>query len=178
MIEDAPFESLTKLEAAKRQLRVAIRLFFKRKDLVAVHALAAAAQGILGDLGKHKGVKGIFARSERIRPEYREEVIKSFKEVQNFFKHAAKDPDVNLKFYYDATKFYLFDAAVLYSELAGRQFPEVSVLIAWFISKFPNLLVDGALKEWITRKMPPEMNPDDFDALLAGIDLLEASSQP
>ena len=43
MEESPPLELVTKLEAAERQLRVAIRLFFERKDMIAVHTLTAAA---------------------------------------------------------------------------------------------------------------------------------------
>ena len=57
MSETAPFEKLTKLEVAERQLRVAIRLFFERKDAVAVHTLAAASRDLLNDLAKRKGGK-------------------------------------------------------------------------------------------------------------------------
>jgi hypothetical protein len=43
MEQSAPFETVTKIEAAERQLRVAIRMFFERKDMIAVHTLACAA---------------------------------------------------------------------------------------------------------------------------------------
>ena len=50
MGQTTPFEMVTRLEAAERQLRVAIRMFFERKDMIAVHTLAAAALQILDDL--------------------------------------------------------------------------------------------------------------------------------
>ena len=64
MVEDAPFETVTKLEAAERQLRVAIRMFFECKDMIAVHALATAAQEIFSELAKKHGQKespGVFS---------------------------------------------------------------------------------------------------------------------
>jgi ribosomal protein S7 len=74
MEQRAPFETVTKLEVAERQLRVAIRLFFERRDMIAVHTLAAAAQGVLRDLGRRKGFMSIFEEGiTNIRPEKRDE---------------------------------------------------------------------------------------------------------
>ena len=52
MEDKAPFDKVTRLEAAERQLKVAVRLFFERRDLIAVHALAAAAQDIVRQFAK------------------------------------------------------------------------------------------------------------------------------
>lgn len=46
---------VTKLSAAKRLLRAAIRLFFDKEDDLAVHAIAASAYGILKDLWVARG---------------------------------------------------------------------------------------------------------------------------
>jgi len=82
MVKSAtPFERLTKLQAAKRQLRVAIRLYFERRDLVAVHALAAAAQEILCDLGRPRGIKSVLRNYDLIRPEHKKEAAKRFNEA-------------------------------------------------------------------------------------------------
>lgn len=142
--DSARFETITKLQAAERQLRVAIRLFFERRDLVAVHTLGAAAQEILRDLGGPRGIKSTIKNSDLIRPEYRKKVLDILNEPQNFFKHGQRGPDDQLKFYYDATAFFLLDAALLYVQLTGQQFPEVTVIIAWSIVKFPNILAAEA----------------------------------
>jgi|CXWL01.1.fsa_nt_gi transcriptional regulator with XRE-family HTH domain len=47
---------VTKLGAARRLLRAAIRLHFHREDELAVHAVVAAAYGILKDLKKQRGL--------------------------------------------------------------------------------------------------------------------------
>ena len=171
MDEAAPYETLTKLEAAERQLRVSIRLLFERRDLVAVHTLAAAAQEVLRDLGRPLGFKSIFKGSEIIRPEYRKEFDQLFNRAQNFLKHADRDRDDELKFYYEATKFYLLDAALLYNHITGRQFPEITGLFVWFSVKFPDLLVDGPFKHRIAALSSEGVNPDDFQLLLVAIDL-------
>jgi hypothetical protein len=48
-------EIITKLDAARRQLRTAVTLFFQHGDEVAVHTLTAAAHQILIDLLKPQG---------------------------------------------------------------------------------------------------------------------------
>lgn len=47
---------ITKLGAARRLLRAAIRMHFHREDELAVHAVASAAYGILKDLKKQRGL--------------------------------------------------------------------------------------------------------------------------
>ena len=47
---------ISKLDAAKRHLETAIRLYFNYGDPIAIHTLACAAHGILSDLNEeHKG---------------------------------------------------------------------------------------------------------------------------
>lgn len=165
-MDSAPYETLTKLQAAERQLRVAIRLFFERRDLVSVHTLAAAAQDVLRGLGRRRGIGSIFKDSVLIRPGYREKMADLFNEAQNFFKHGHHDPNRQLKFYYKITKFYLLDAAFLYNQLTGRTLPEIAVLSAWFVSNFPDILEEGPLKEQIRGVDPRGMTLEDALLLL------------
>jgi hypothetical protein len=46
---------ITKLVAAKRQLRAAIRLFFAKEDELAIHTIAAAAYNLLAELKEMRG---------------------------------------------------------------------------------------------------------------------------
>ena len=66
----------------------------------------------------------------------------------------------------------LLDAALLYVQLTGKQFPEVTGLIAWSVVRFPDILVEGAFKEQITGLVPQGFNPDNYQFLLMAIDLL------
>ena len=164
------YETVTKLQAAERQLRVAIRLFFERRDLVTVHTLAAAAQEVLRDLGRPHGFKSIFKDSEFVRPEYREELAKRLNEAQNFFKHADRDRDEELKFYHETTKFYLFDASFLYNQITGRQIREIAVLQMWFVAKYPDLIEGTPLQDPIAN-LAKNTDLDDYDLFLRLMDL-------
>ncbi len=68
-VADTPTISVSKLEAAERQLVTAVRLFVKGEDPISIHTLMAAAYEVLRDLGKARGVKSIFFDLAPIRPE-------------------------------------------------------------------------------------------------------------
>ncbi len=53
-----PKETVTKLDAARRQLHTAIRLFFANEDMVSVHTLTRASHEILRTLLSAKGPEG------------------------------------------------------------------------------------------------------------------------
>lgn len=77
---------IAKLEAAKRQLDAAIRMFFKNEDMLAVHTVSRAAFHVLFDLTSEGDVKKALAT-------YIKKVgAQRFNEEANFLKHADQDP--------------------------------------------------------------------------------------
>ena len=60
----APKVAITKLDAARRQLWVAISLWFQDGDEVAIHTLACAAHQIIHDINQHRGGNGVKNRFE------------------------------------------------------------------------------------------------------------------
>jgi hypothetical protein len=171
MEEGPPFEVVTKLEAADRQLRLAIRLFFERKDLIGVHALVAAALEIFRQVGRPRGLKSFYEWvNERVRPEKRSEVLKLFREAQNFFKHSGKDARKELKFYYTYTPLYIFNAAHLAYKLTGTRSPESNVFMTWFIFKNPGVLLDDEEARQVEGALAGAVDPDNFEAFLFLID--------
>ena len=61
---------ISKLDAAVRQLREAINMFFRNGDAVAIHSLASASQEVLESLGLAKGIKSVRRlMMEMIHPE-------------------------------------------------------------------------------------------------------------
>jgi hypothetical protein len=180
MERGAPFEAVTKLEAAERQLRVAIRLFFERRDPIAVHTLATAAQEILRRLAAPRGLKGMYEYADDlIRPEKKKELFGHFRKAQNFFKHAGKDPDEKLDFYYEGTKFDLFDAVLLCGPLTGRLLPEMAAFFGWFLSKYPSLfrLKDAPDLQGFMQAVK-NVNFDDFDLVVDVIERFNRHGMP
>ena len=89
----APKVAITKLDAARRQLRVAISLRFQDGDEVAIHTLACAAHQIIHDINQHRGGRDLLFDSLNFKDEYRKEAVNWLKKDMNFFKHADKDPE-------------------------------------------------------------------------------------
>ena len=87
MADDAEI-TLTKLDAAKRQLRTAIRLWFEDGDPVSVHALAYAAYEIAHVVSKKRNHtrRDLIYDSLAVKDEYRAEFNISIKKHANFFK--------------------------------------------------------------------------------------------
>lgn len=162
---------IDKLEAARIQIEVAIRIFFERKDSIAVHTLATAAQGILMDIGKSMGITSTIFNEEYIRPEKKKEFMRIVREPQNFFKHADKDPDEKLNYRDFAAALMLFDVCLLYQSISGISFidlPEMSVFYSWMLIKNPNYIKEGPVKVTLL-ELTSGINADDYDFFLETI---------
>jgi hypothetical protein len=154
-------EWVTKIEVARRQLCTAIRLFFQRRDPVAVHTLVAAGHQILTDLGNAAGVlsllKGIGENAEHVR---------RLNYAANFFKHADRDPDgrVNIEPLSDLTAEFLMDAVVLLQGLTGELPIEGKVFWTWFVTKHRELFEGTG--EAIQGLIEIGIDPDDFGGIV------------
>jgi hypothetical protein len=129
---------ISKLEAARRQVETAIRIYFANGDPVSIHTLAAASLQILVDLDK-KGTLWDFIETQ-VKPEHVSEVKKLFAEAENFFKHAERDPDKILEFPLAEPEVFLWKCVAKYPVLAG----EVPLLMlayrTWFLIHHSDIL--------------------------------------
>lgn len=97
---DSEFHIISKIEAAGRQLRQAVLLFFQHGDDVSIHTISAAAYEVLIDLCKIKGIPRELEDSWILEETgVKSKVIKAMREPQNFFKHANKDPGGVVQFH-------------------------------------------------------------------------------
>ncbi|WP_144029916.1 MULTISPECIES: hypothetical protein [Burkholderia] len=85
---------ISKLEAARRQLRTAIRMLFDEADPVAIHTLVGAASVLAADLAKHhhpdQHLEKLAQKANNLTSQQYFEVAR---ETQNFLKHADQDID-------------------------------------------------------------------------------------
>jgi len=134
---------ISKLDATRRQLVTAIRLYFANADSVSTHTLAAAAFEILRDLDAHGPNTGtLFDHAERyIKPEYVDVFYKKLRKPQNFFKHADNDPEDILEFYPTGAVAILWAAIEKYYELTKEEFLELVAFRIWIIIRNPNILL-------------------------------------
>jgi hypothetical protein len=82
---------VTKMDAARRQLRAAIRMWFAEDDPVAIHTLAHAAHEILHRLYRNRGLDNLVFDSKLIKPEFKKDFAAAIKASATFFKHASRD---------------------------------------------------------------------------------------
>jgi hypothetical protein len=137
--------NLTKVDSARRQLAEAIRLFFDRRDPVAIHTLAAAAREVIHDVAKSKGLESILQSGiEQLPTDKREYYMRTLRSTQNFLKHADKHPDEIHVFRPEETEYFIFDAVDTYRRLADAMFPEGEVFAKWFHLKNPFCVLDTA----------------------------------
>jgi hypothetical protein len=143
-MSDAPIV-ITKLDAAKRQLRAAITLWFTDGDPVAIHTLAAAAHEIVHTLFRRKGLSGLMFDSPFIGDEFRSEFSREVKRIATFFKHAQRDADAEVSFNPVINETHmLFATYGLHLMGEPHETPE-KALMAWFMLHEPTWFTSGVL---------------------------------
>ena len=167
---------IDKLEAARRNLAAAVRLFFERGDPIAIHTLAAAAQGVIRDVARARGLAhtSILHDHPDIPAEARKEWMKILNAPRNFFKHADADPDGTLDFDESANETLLLDACLILSEVSDRALSEENVYLGWFTTANPALrgaLSNNQIGDYAVRN---DISPQDFEKFreLCGAKLL------
>ena len=160
--------TVSKIDVAARQLRLAVRLFFQNADPIPIETLAGASCGVLLDLARKHGVKGVLQDSEMVAPRMKKEWVSLIRESQNFFKHADRDPDTVHIYKPSSLHFRLMEACDLCLRLVtGKHVAvslpnEVVVFEIWFSYKYSHLLSDP---EALRRIMPSALHiidPNDF----------------
>ena len=146
-------EIVTKIEAASRQLREAILLFFEERDAIAIHTIVASAHQILSDVGKRKGVQSAVKNAAPRRDDEVKSFLMSVNYPYNFFKHADRDPDasINVGPLLQLTAEFIMDGVVMLQLLAGKIPIEAKAFWAWFVSvhhdQFDDLPKDGEISK-------------------------------
>ena len=129
--------TVTKLEAASRQLDTAIRLFFSGGDTVATHTLAVAAANVFADLAERRNT-GMSWRT-KVRDDSglsTKELKRIFHKEWNFFKHADRDPKAILQFNELVSDDFMFMAVLDCGDLQSTTCPMQAFQI-WYIATHP-----------------------------------------
>jgi hypothetical protein len=125
---------VSKLDAAHRQLRTAIRMWFYDDDYVSAHTLAYAAYEIAHAVSKAKNPNrgDLLLDSSQIKPEKRKEFNKLFREAANFFKHADRDPDGKIEFSPGLTEIFIY-YAIIGLEVCGVTLANELLVFRWWL---------------------------------------------
>jgi hypothetical protein len=145
--ELAPSFHVTKLESARRQLRVAISLWFQDADEIAVHTLACAAHQIIHDINQKKGGRDLLFDSLIFKDEYRREAVKWLKRDMNFFKHADNDPDGVTEFSPKLTELFIIMALAGIENFGLKLDPVEAAFSHWYLIRHPQFLTEKGLSQ-------------------------------
>ena len=141
-----PKYTLTKLEAARRQIETAVRLYFLGGDTVSIHTLAAAGCNLLVNLCTHRGANSPLLLANMIgafvKPEHHKKVRDTIRAPENFFKHADRDPEGSIIFNPESSEFFLLEAIEAYATLTGEIPASFSTFRMWWLLQHPDLLKD------------------------------------
>jgi hypothetical protein len=100
--------TLTKIDAARRQLKTALELWFADAEPVSIHQLAFAAYEVIHFVAKSKDPNTeLIFDSFIIKDEARKKWRAILAEESNFFKHADRDPDGSIEFAPDHSKIFI-----------------------------------------------------------------------
>jgi hypothetical protein len=128
---------ISKLDAAKRQLETAIRIYFSYGDPVSIHTLTAAAYNIVRDVNKKRGGAKLMLKegfTDYIKEDHEKEVREIINRAENFFKHADRDHDSTLEFNAALSEFFIIEACSVYAKLSGEFPPLFELYLTWFIA--------------------------------------------
>lgn len=132
---------ISKLDAARRQIFTAIRLYFNYGDIVSMHTLAAAAFKItqnICDAGPDLSDSVSDWIDQLVKPEAKKMFWRKLHETANFFKHAENDPNAVHEFYPEQTENILFFAVYQYRQLTSEWSPEIRLFSTWYIMHHPD----------------------------------------
>ena len=144
-----PRLTITRLDAARRQIETATDLFFAEGDPVSIHTLAAAAHEIVRALCQKAGKPPLLkdAMLETIKPEYRNYIGKLFNQPRNFFKHAGTMQIESIEYVLGADDWLLYDAGAGYQLLTDDLRPKMLAFRAWFLANHHELLATDEMRK-------------------------------
>lgn len=132
---------ISKLDAARRQLEVAVRLYFSNDDPVSIHTLAAAAYNVIRDVSSKRNATPMLLKdtvAQMLRPGMQKLFRAKVNEAENFFKHADRDHEGSFEFFPTLSEYFLIDACDQYYRLTGEAPPVFKLFRGWFIANHPD----------------------------------------
>jgi hypothetical protein len=170
MTESTAALSVSKLEAARRQIETAVALYFNYGDPVSIHTLSAAAYNIIRDINQKRGGDMMLKDAWQLLETDDAAVFRqTTNQAENFLKHADHDPDGSLDLDPRWAEVFLLEAAIRYYALTGEQTPLMQLFAGWFVTQHPNIFARTPLSGMLTRahlRAVPSERREYFDAFL------------
>ena len=140
--------TISKLEAAQRQLRTAITLWFTGGDPVSIHTLAYAAYEIIHAVSKrlNPGRRDLLFDSLVVKDQYRNEFNLLLKKHANFFKHGNRPEEEKTEFPPAASDLFIIYSILGLSTCSVARSDEEGAFMAWTHIHNPNFLTEKGRK--------------------------------
>ncbi len=143
----SPVETMpiARLDAARRQLRMAIELWFHDGDPVCIHTLASAAHQIVHDLNRQrKGPELLYDLAVFKTKEQKKAFVAQIKRPGNFFKHADRgNPNESVAFDPDLNATMIIFATFGLQYLGEKFTADEIAFHVWHVVRNPELLTDA-----------------------------------
>jgi len=81
--------------------------------------------------------------ADLVKPEHHREFRNKFRESENFFKHADRDPEGVISFNPDITDYMLLEAVEAFTVLTGERVPEFHAYRGWWLLHHQNCLSEA-----------------------------------
>jgi hypothetical protein len=142
MVEKAPTLTVTKLEAGRRQLQTAIKLWFADGDPVSIHTLAYAAYEIIHVVSKKRNPsrRQLLFDNALVRKDKQREWADIVKKHANWFKHARNDAEGSMEFNSAISEIFLLYSIFGLDFCGEQRADEELAFIWWFTIHHPELL--------------------------------------
>jgi hypothetical protein len=141
--------TISKLDAAHRQLRTAIDLWFSGGDPVSIHTLAYAAYEIIHAASKrlNPGRRALLFDTLAVKEEFRADFNKMIKRHANFFKHANMDGEDQIEFYTEMTELFLMFGVLGIADCNIPHSDEDAAYLSWVHVHHPHFLTEQGQKK-------------------------------
>jgi len=155
---------VSKLDAAKRQLETAIRLYFNDADPVSIHTLAVASHDMLVNLQRNNSFHNETSRQTNgliVRDKYMQEIKKTIKSSKQSLQQIHNAGKSFLSFSPREIEFLLFDAVEKYVQLTSEHVPYLIIFRGWFVYKHQpmfrlphgrNIIINNLMKHYKDNK--------------------------
>lgn len=141
--------TITKLDAARRQLRTAIDLWFNEGDAVSLHTLAHSSHEIIHRLYRRAGFEELLWNTTIIEDEYHRDFIPLMKNPSRFFKHLNdEDPDA-MEFNTGINDAYLIMSVIALRKMDVTPNEIESCFMFWHRIHFPHWFPEDIFKDRI-----------------------------
>ena len=148
MAVDSTKITITKIDAAQRQLQTAVMLWFTGGDPVSIHTLAYAAYEIIHAVSKRMNPsrRDLLFDSLVVKDEHRSDFNLVLKKHANFFKHGNKADETAIDFHPVASELFIMFSILGLSSCGAVRSDEEAAYLSWIQIHHPEFLTDQGRK--------------------------------